>query len=221
MKEKLKMYLPIIVMLVIALTAGILIWLDILKVDQIIAAVNDNKLIAALVILALFAFKGCSCIPYAVILIGCALIFQLPLAILINTVGTVLCISVSYLIGRFSKGLTFEGIMEKHPKFRRYFSNAENYSFTFVFFTHTLHLSTEVQGVLFGLLRTPYWAYVSGSMVALIPSMLIYTVIGDEFDFTNPLFWAFVALDALTVLIGFVYAKKNLIDGGSKKASEE
>lgn len=215
------MYLPIIVMLVIALTAGILIWLDILKVDQIIAAVNDNRLIAALVILALFAFKGCSCIPYAVILIGCALIFQLPLAILINTVGTVLCISVSYLIGRFSKGLTFEGIMEKHPKFRRYFSNAENYSFTFVFFTHTLHLSTEVQGVLFGILRTPYWAYVSGSMVALIPSMLIYTVIGDEFDFTNPLFWAFVALDALTVLIGFVYAKKNLIDGGSKKASEE
>ena len=215
------MYLPIIVMLVIALTAGILIRLDILKVDQIIAAVNDNRLIAALVILALFAFKGCSCIPYAVILIGCALIFELPLAILINTVGTVLCISVSYLIGRFSKGLTFEGIMEKHPKFRRYFSNAENYSFTFVFFTHTLHLSTEVQGVLFGLLRTPYLAYVSGSMVALIPSMLIYTVIGDEFDFTNPLFWAFVALDALTVLIGFVYAKKNLIDGGSKKASEE
>ena len=215
------MYLPIIVMLVIALTAGILIWLDILKVDQIIAAVNDKRLIAALVILALFAFKGCSCIPYAVILIGCAIIFELPLAILINTVGTVLCISVSYLIGRFSKGLTFEGIMAKHPKFRRYFSNAENYSFTFVFFTHTLHLSTEVQGVLFGLLRTPYWAYVSGSMVALIPSMLIYTVIGDEFDFTNPLFWAFVALDALTVLIGFVYAKKNLIDGGSKKASEE
>lgn len=115
------MYLPIIVMLIIALTAGILIWLDILHVDQIIAAVNDNRLLAAIVILALFAFKGCSCIPYAAILIGCALIFELPLAIAINTVGTVLCISVSYLIGRFSKGLTFESVMEKHPKFRRYF----------------------------------------------------------------------------------------------------
>ena len=207
-------------MLIIALTAGILIWLDILQVDQIIAAVNGNRLLAAIVILALFAFKGCSCIPYAVILIGCALIFELPLAIAINTVGTVLCISVSYLIGRFSKGLTFESVMEKHPKFSRYFSNAENYSFTFVFFTHTLHLSTEVQGVLFGLLRTPYWAYIAGSMAALIPSMLIFTVIGDEFDFTNPVFWVFVALDALTVLTGFVYAKKNLIDGG-KKASEE
>lgn len=116
MKEKLKMYLPIIVMLIIALTAGILIWLDILHVDQIIAAVNDNRPLAALVILALFAFKGCSCIPYAVILIGCALIFELPVAIAINTVGTVICISVSYLIGRFSKGLTFDRDDGKVPE---------------------------------------------------------------------------------------------------------
>lgn len=220
MKDRIRMYLPIALMLIAALTAGILIWLDVLHIDQIIAAVNDNRPLALLVILALFAFKGCSCIPYAVILIGCALIFELPLAIAINTFGTALCISVSYLIGRFSKGLSFDGIMEKYPKFRRYFSNAEDYSFTFVFFVHTLHLSMEVQGVLFGLLRTPYWAYLGGSMLALVPSMLIFTVIGDKFDFTNPLFWAFVALDAIIVLFGFVYAKKNLIDGG-KKASEE
>ncbi len=221
MREKLRMYLPIALMLAVALTAGILIWLDILHVDRIIAAVNDNRPLALLVILALFAFKGCSCIPYAVILIGCALIFELPLAIAINTLGTALCISVSYLIGRFSKGLSFEGVMEKQPKLRRYFENAGSYSFTFVFFVHTLHLSMEAQGVLFGLLRTPYLAYLGGSMLALMPSMLIFTVIGDKFDFTDPLFWAFVALDALTVLFGFIYAKKNLIDGGSKKASEE
>lgn len=123
--------------------------------------------------------------------------FELPVAIAINTVGTVICISVSYLIGRFSKGLTFDRDDGKYRNFDGIFPNAEGYSFTFVFFVHTLHLSTEVQGVLFGLLRTPYWAYVGGSMAALIPSMLIYTVIGDKFDFTNPLFWAFVALDAL------------------------
>lgn len=136
MKEKLKMYLPIIIMLVVALTAGILIWLDILHVDQIIAAVNDNRPLAALVILALFAFKGCSCIPYAVILIGCALIFELPVAIAINTVGTAICISVSYLIGRFSKGLTFEGMMEKYPKFRRYFPMPRDTALPLCFCAH-------------------------------------------------------------------------------------
>ena len=183
-----------------------------MKVDELIAAVDDNRPLAALVILALFAFKGCSFIPYGVISIGCALIFEMPLAIAINTVGTVLCISVSYLIGRFSKELTFDGVMEKYPKFKRYFHNASQYSFTFCFAVHTLHLSTEVQGVVFGLLRTPYLAYIAGSTLALLPSMLWYTVLGGEFDLKNPLLWVFLGVDLLTMVIGFIYAKKNIID---------
>lgn len=217
MKNKIIKYLPIIVMLIIAAAAGILISCGVLQVDRVIAAVDDNKPVAALVILALFAFKGCSCIPYGVIAIGCALIFELPLAMAINTVGTVLCISVSYLIGRFSKELTFEGMLEKHPKFRKYFNNATNSSFTFCFSVHTLHISTEVQGILFGLLRTPYPAYIAGSLLALLPSMLWYTVIGDSLDFTDPLLWLFLGIDLATMAVGLIYAKKNIIDGNNEK----
>lgn len=212
MKGKFVRYLPIVIMLLCAATVGILIACGVLKVDELIAAVDDNRPLAALVILALFAFKGCSFIPYGVISIGCALIFEMPLAIAINTVGTVLCISVSYLIGRFSKELTFDGVMEKYPKFKRYFHNASQYSFTFCFAVHTLHLSTEVQGVVFGLLRTPYLAYIAGSTLALLPSMLWYTVLGGEFDLKNPLLWVFLGVDLLTMVIGFIYAKKNIID---------
>lgn len=212
MKGKFVRYLPIVIMLLCAATVGILIACGVLKVDELIAAVDDNRPLAALVILALFAFKGCSFIPYGVISIGCALIFEMPLAIAINTVGTVLCISVSYLIGRFSKELTFDGVMEKYPKFKRYFHNASQYSFTFCFAVHTLHLSTEVQGVVFGLLRTPYLAYIAGSTLALLPSMLWYTVLGGEFDLKNPLLWVFLWVDLLTMVIGFIYAKKNIID---------
>lgn len=214
MKERVKMYLPVLLMLLAALTAGILIWLDVLDVSEIIEAVEHNKALAAAVIIALYAVKGVTCIPYAAILVGCALIFELPMAILINVVGTVLCISISYLVGRFSKGLTFDGIMERYPKFRRYFTNAQNYSFTFVFAVHTLHLSMEVQGVLFGLLRTRYLPYIAGSMTALIPSMLWFTVIGDEFDLSSPAFWILIAVDIVTMAVGLIYAKKNIIDGG-------
>lgn len=217
MLKKLKLYLPIIIMMIIAAAVGVLLLTGVIRVEEIIAAVNDNRPLAAAVILALFAFKGCSCLPYGAILVGCSLIFELPLALAINTVGTVLCISVSYLVGRFSKSLTFDGIMEKYPKFKRYFNNAVNYSFTFCFAVHTLHLSMEVQGVLFGLLRTRYSSYIAGSMLALLPSMVWFTVIGDKFDFTDPLFWAFVGVDLLTVAIGLIYAKKNIIDGGKKK----
>lgn len=216
MKDKIRMYLPVLLMLVVAAAAGVLIATGVLQVDKIIAAVNNNKPLAALVIMALFAFKGFSCIPYAVILLGCSLIFDLPVAILINTAGTVLCISVSYLVGRFSKELTFDGMLEKYPKFKRYFGNAQKSSFTFVFALHSLHLSMEVQGVLFGLLRTPYLPYVGGSMLALLPSMLWYTVLGEDFDLSDIRFWIFVAIDLMTVVLGLIYAKKNIIDGGKK-----
>ena len=217
MLKKLRLYLPIIIMAIIAAVVGILLLNGTLQVDRIIASVNDNKPLAAAVILALFVFKGLSGLPYAAILVGCSLIFDLPLALAINTVGTLICISVSYLVGRFSKGLSFDGMMEKYPKFRRYFNNATNYSFTFCFAVHTLHLSMEVQGVLFGLLRTGYLPYIAGSMLALLPSMVWFTVIGDKFDFTNPLFWVFAGIDLLTVVIGLAYAKKNIIDGGKMK----
>lgn len=216
MKDKIRMYLPVLLMLIVAAAAGVLIATGTLQVDKIIAAVNNNKPLAALVIMALFAFKGFSCIPYAVILLGCSLIFDLPVAILINTAGTVLCISVSYLVGRFSKELTFDGMLEKYPKFKRYFGNAQKSSFTFVFALHSLHLSMEVQGVLFGLLRTPYLPYVGGSMLALLPSMLWYTVLGEDFDLSDIRFWIFVAIDLMTVVLGLIYAKKNIIDGGKK-----
>lgn len=215
--KKLKMYLPIVVMALVVAVVGVLLATDVLRVEDIITAVEDNKPLAAVVILALFIFKGFSCLPYAVILIGCSMIFELPTAIAINTVGTLLCISVSYLVGRFSKSLTFDGMMDKYPKFHRYFTNAENYSFTFCFALHTLHLSMEVQGVLFGLLRTRYLTYIAGTMLALLPSMLWSTVIGDSFDFTDPLLWVFLAVDAMTLVLGLVYAKKNIIDGGNKK----
>lgn len=220
MKDKIRMYLPVLLMLVVAAAAGVLIATGVLQVDKIIAAVNNNKPLAALVIMALFAFKGFSCIPYAVILLGCSLIFDLPVAILINTAGTVLCISVSYLVGRFSKELTFDGMLKKYPKFKRYFGNAQKSSFTFVFALHSLHLSMEVQGVLFGLLRTPYLPYVGGSMLALLPSMLWYTVLGEDFDLSDIRFWIFVGIDLMTVVLGLVYAKKNIIDGGKKTPND-
>lgn len=220
MKDKIRMYLPVLLMLVVAAVAGVLIATGVLQVDKIIAAVNNNKPLAALVIMALFAFKGFSCIPYAVILLGCSLIFDLPVAILINTAGTALCISVSYLVGRFSKELTFDGMLEKYPKFKRYFGNAQKSSFTFVFALHSLHLSMEVQGVLFGLLRTPYLPYVGGSMLALLPSMLWYTVLGENFDLRDIRFWIFVAVDLMTVVLGLIYAKKNIIDGGKKTPND-
>lgn len=211
--KNLKYYTPIIIMLVVAAVIAILSLCGVWNLDEIITAINDNKKTALLVIMLLFLLKGCSLgIPYGAVLVGCALIYDLVPAVIINIIGTVLCTSASYLIGRFSKSLSFEKVIAKYPKFGRYFSNADRYIFTTCYVVHSLHLSTEVQGVLFGLLRTPYPAYISASLIALIPNMLCYTVAGAVRKLGDPLLWIFLSMDALVVITGLWLGKKKIIN---------
>ena len=221
MLKKFKNYIPIIAMMLIAIVVGVLFLTGTLDFKSTVAAVSENKPLALTVIFALFLLKGCALIvPFAAVLICSALVFDIQTAVIVNTVGTAICISISYFIGRFSKELTFDKVMEKHPKFRKYFENATDYSFTFCFAVHSFHLPMEVQGVLFGLLRTPYLTYLASSMLALLPSMMYMTIFGDNFDLSNKYFWVFVAVDLLVIAIGVIYSKLHIIDGGKNKKSD-
>ena len=218
MLSKLKNYLSVIIVLVLAAALAVLLATDTLDVQELVTAVRDNKLTALLVIMALYVVKGCTMFfPVGALLIATSMVFDIHASILIGLVGSTVSVALSYLMGRSSKKLTFDSYLEKYPKFAKYFSNAQEYSFLFVFAVHTLHLSMEVQGVLFGLLRTPFFAYIAGSMLALFPSLMCYIVFGYSFDLSYPLLWVFLGLDVLTVIVGLTYAKRNIIDGGKKK----
>ncbi len=221
MLNKLKNYIPIIIMTAIAIVVGMLFLTGALDFKSTVAEVSENKPIALTVILALFLLKGCALIvPFAAVLICSALVFDMQTAIIVNTIGTAMCISLSYFIGRFSKELTFDKVIAKHEKFRKYFDNASDYSFTFCFAVHSFHLPMEVQGVLFGLLRTPYLTYLTSSMLALLPSMMYITIFGDNFDLSNKYFWVFVAVDLMVIAIGVIYSKRNIINGGKNKKAD-
>ena len=218
MINKLKNYIPLLIVLVLAAVIGVLLLTDKLDAKTLIVTVRDNKPIALLVIMALYVIKGCSMIfPVAAILIGTSMVFDLPSAIIISLIGNAVCVSISYYMGIASKELTLDGYMEKHPKFRKYFSNAQKNNFVFSFVVHTSHLSMEAQGILFGLIRTPYLAYLAGTMLALTPSTMYYLIFGNDFDLTRPGLWVFIGLDVLMVIVGLTYAKRNIIDGGKKK----
>lgn len=211
MIKKIKNNLPLVLMLILAAVVVVLLLTGKLDVEKIIDAVRDNKPTALLVIMALYLLKGFSVgVPYAAIAIGTALVFGIGPAIGINFVGTILCMTASYVVGRYSNGISFEGVMAKNPKLEPYFRNAGENFFTLCFITHALHLQSEVQGVLYGLMRAPYGVYISGTMLAMIPQLLSYTVIGNRLDFTDPLVWVFIASEIILITVGLVMAKKRI-----------
>lgn len=211
MKKKGNNYIPLILMLLVGAAVIVLLLTDKLNVERVIDAVRDKKSTALLVITALYVLKGFSFgVPYPAIAIGTSMVFGIGPAILINLVGTAICLSASYSVGRFSKGIGFEGLMEKYPKLAPYFKNTMHYGFTLCFTTHALHLQMEAQGVLFGLMRTSYGKYILSAMLAMIPQLMCYTVIGNKLDFANPLVWLFVGIDVALLVTGIVMAKKNI-----------
>jgi len=209
--KRLKTNLPLVIMLLLAAAVLFLLSIGRFDVKKIIETVQDNKALALAVILALYLLKGFSMgVPYAAIAIGTALVFGIGPAIVINAAGTALCVSASYMVGRYSKGISLDGVLENNPKIAPYFRNAEDNFFTLSFITHALHLQTEIQGVLYGLMRAPYGVYLAGTMLAMLPQFLCYTVIGSKLDFTEPLVWVFVGAEIALITAGIIMAKKRI-----------
>lgn len=164
MKKTLRDYLPILLMLLCAAGFGILLLTGVLDLNTIPQLVDHRPGLAVAVILALFAVKGISgVVVYNALVVVVSLIFPLPAALAINAVGTALCLSISYWIGRSTRTESLEGLLNKHPKLRKYFAATQEYGFVSCFAIHMLGLNMEVLGVLFGMMRLNYWSYLASS----------------------------------------------------------
>lgn len=205
--------LPILLMLLCAAVLGTLFLTGRLTIEDLLSLTQGrSRLITVLILWAIYALKGLTAvILFDVPVLASAALFPLYDAIAINCVGLILCLSVSYSVGRFSKNRSMEERLEKYPKLHRYFRNATNAGFFFCFFLHTLNLSLEAQGVLLGLMRVPFWKYLSGSFLAVVPGMLCFTIFGSDWSFRSPAFWGILALNGCMIAGGVIYTKKKIL----------
>ena len=190
---------------------GILLLTGVLDLNTIPQLVDHRPGLAVAVILALFAVKGISgVVVYNALVVVVSLIFPLPAALAINAVGTALCLSISYWIGRSTRTESLEGLLNKHPKLRKYFAATQEYGFVSCFAIHMLGLNMEVLGVLFGMMRLNYWSYLASSCLAIMPGMVCFCILGNNLDFRNPVFWALLIADGLLILGALWYTRHKL-----------
>lgn len=175
-----------------------------------------GKMIA--IILGLFVLKGCSgALLYSVLVFASAFVLPLPVAIVVNVVGTVLCFSISYLFGRCTDGRRLEEKLRRYPKFAKYIIGSATGKEMLCFGTRMAGLSGEVAGIIFGLMRIPYWDFLWASLMGVAPGMLCVTVAGWLRDIHSPWFWILQSLNLLFAPLGFwLLARK----GNGEKCEE-
>ena len=120
MKKTLRDYLPILMMLLCAAGFGALLLTGVIDLNTVPQLVEHRPVLAVLVILALFIAKGFSgVVVYNALVVVVSLILPLPAALAISGVGTALCLSISYWMGRSTRTDSLEGLLSRHPKLNK------------------------------------------------------------------------------------------------------
>lgn len=212
-------FTPLLLALGCAVVFGVLLISGVIDLDTIPTLVDHRPILALLVIMVLYLIKGFSgVILHNALIVVVSLIYNLPAALLINGIGTALCLSVSYFIGRKTKTDSIAHWLEGHEKLKKYCSATQQYGFVSCFAIHMLGLSMEVLGIFFGMLRLNFWSYLISSWLAILPGMVCITILGANLDFHSPVFWTVLAVDLLLMGFGFLYTKKTM---GKNQAQEE
>lgn len=173
-------------------------------VGLLLAYAENNRGIMIAMILGLYVLKGCSgALLYSVLVFASAFVLPLPVAIVVNMLGTVLCFSVSYLFGRGTDSRRLEEKLERYPKFAKYIIGSSTGKELLCFGTRMAGLSSEAAGIIFGLMRIPYWDFLWASLMGVAPGMLCVTVAGWLGDIHSPWFWILQSLNLLFAPLGF------------------
>lgn len=179
-----------------------------ITVDMLLNYTPGNKFLAAAIIIVLYALKSQTVIiPYAVVAAAAGVIFELPAALAVNTIGTVVCISVPYFTGRASDGVLVEGALKKSARLRSIYEDNRGNLFLVSLIMRVLNLSNDLLGVFFGSLKAPYGQYLLSSFLGIVPAMVLYTLLGSEPDFKSLPVLICAGVDALCILSAWLYVR--------------
>ena len=190
---------------------------DRITVDGIVNLTPSNSFLAALVLLALFAVKSVTIVVYGALLYAASgILFPLPAALAVNLLGTIIMITIPYLIGSASGAEAIRRIEEKHPKAALLRDFRAQNDWMFALLVRVLGpLPGDLIGAYMGAAGVRYPHYVLGSLLAMLPSMLTFSVMGGSVgDAGSARFIVSAILQAAlsvgSILACLIYCKKHL-----------
>lgn len=189
-----------------------------LSAEGIARYTPKNPWLAAIVMLALFALKSLSIVIYSGLLYAAnGILFPLPVAIVLNLIGTVIMVSLPYLIGRRTGASAVDEIRAKYPKAEAIHNLRAKNDFLFSFLVRMARLPSDVASLYMGAVHVEYKKYLWGSLLGMLPHTITYPIMGMSIrDIRSPQFiislCAEIAYILVTSAVYTLYRKKNKAD---------
>ena len=88
-----------------------------ISVEGIVTLVPKDSILSVIVMLALFAVKGIAVFIYGSILYAASgILFSLPVAIIVNTLGTIIMTTIPFYIGKKAGSAMIDKLLKKNRK---------------------------------------------------------------------------------------------------------
>lgn len=175
-----------------------------ITVQTLLKYTPENPLGAAFMLFFMYTAKSVSIIfPLIILEIAGGHLFPTVTALIINTLGIMICHTTAYWIGRVSGTTVINKLVQKYKTFASLLKNQNNNSFFMCFFLRTLHcIPGDVVSMYLGATKTPYWCYLLASTLGSLPSTILATLFGANItEPSSPMFWISILL--MTLLAGF------------------
>ena len=159
-----------------------------LSVNTILRYTPENAMLAAGIVLLLFALKSLTVVfPLSILYLASGIIFQPVIAVLISTVGLAITITIPYWIGKYSGKQIVQEICQKYPKAGMIAQYQRTNTFFACFITRIVgFLPGDIVSIYFGACDTAYLIYlaagVSGSLLSIITTTWLGEKISDPFS---------------------------------------
>ena len=194
--------------------AAVTLW-----INNIITGVQSNLLLTLTVILLLYFIKSfVMVIPLQALYLATGAVFGFGMSVAINMLGIAICLTTAYIMGRRIETDRLDRFVEKHPKLSSLDSFQQENSF---FFSCTARLvgmvPRDIVSVYCGIKRLDYPGYIAGSLLGMLPGLLMTTVMGANIhNPTSPRFIVSVCLHIFTFILSMLIynmlKKKNRSD---------
>ena len=188
-----------------------------LSAEEIARYTPKNPWLAVIVMLTMFALKSLSIVIYSGLLYAAnGILFPLPVAIVLNLIGTVIMVSLPYLIGKRTGASAVDEIRAKYPKAEAIHDLRAKNDFLFAFLVRMARLPSDVASLYMGAVHVEYKKYLLGSLLGMLPHTITYPIIGMSIrDIRSPKFvislCAELAYILITSAVYTVYRKRNQV----------
>ncbi|MCQ2480993.1 MAG: VTT domain-containing protein [Clostridia bacterium] len=184
---------------------SLIIWkFDALKNIDVAALIDGVALPKALAtILGVYAVKGAAfVVPASLVYIAVGMSIPIMWALAVNTVGIVIEITISYLIGVILGGNFVTKKLKATKNGQKIFKIYEEHSKSSVLIMRFAGLPIDFCSLFFGAMRVNYFSYVLMSLAGILPRVILFTILGEKVYGLIPMEYVIpVAAVALVIVV--------------------